>query len=71
MPEGFDDNEFPSEKAQTFEEAKRALEEKDAAKQAEEKQDFDEAKDYFNAEAKEARLLGSTAEAACAESSVV
>lgn len=56
MPEGFDDNEFPSEKAQTFEEAKRALEEKDAAKQAEEKQDFDEAKDYFNAEAKEARL---------------
>lgn len=56
MPEGFDDNEFPSEKAQTFEEAKRALEEKDAAKQAEEKQDFDEAKDYFNTEAKEARL---------------
>ncbi len=56
MPEGSESSDYPSEKAQTFEEAKRALEEKDAAKQAEEKQDFDEAKDYFKAEADEARL---------------
>lgn len=56
MPEGSECSDYPSEKAQTFEEAKRALEEKDAAKQAEEKQDFDEAKDYFKAEADEARL---------------
>ncbi len=40
MPEGTETEEYPSEKAQTFEEAKRALEEKDAQKQAEEKQDF-------------------------------
>lgn len=56
MPEGSEKDEYPSEKAQTFEEAKRALEEKDAAKQAEEKKDFDEAKDYFKAESDEARL---------------
>ncbi len=37
MPEGSEDSEFPSEKAQSFEEAKRALEQKDAQKQAEEK----------------------------------
>jgi len=37
MPEGTEDSEYPSEKAQTFEEAKRALEEKDAEKQAAEK----------------------------------
>ncbi|WP_122645850.1 ATP-dependent zinc metalloprotease FtsH [Enterococcus mediterraneensis] len=54
MPEGTAD-EYPSEKAQTFEEAKRALEEKDAEKQAAEKSDFEEAKDYFEKEAKEAR----------------
>ncbi len=56
MPEGTETEEYPSEKAQTFEEAKRALEEKDAQKQAEEKQDFKEAKDYFDAEANEAKL---------------
>ncbi len=56
MPEGTETEEYPSEKAQTFEEAKRALEEKDAQKQAEEKQDFKEAKDYFDAEAKETKL---------------
>ncbi|MFY1067514.1 ATP-dependent zinc metalloprotease FtsH [Enterococcus sp. AD013-P3] len=56
MPEGSEKDEYPSEKAQTFEEAKRALEEKDAAKQAEEKKDFDEAKDYFKAESDETRL---------------
>ncbi|KAF1304191.1 ATP-dependent zinc metalloprotease FtsH [Enterococcus saccharolyticus] len=47
MPEGAEDSEFPSEKAQSFEEAKRALEEKDAKKQAEEKEDAESAKDYF------------------------
>lgn len=41
MPAGTENDEYPSEKAQTFEEAKRALEEKDAQKQAEEKQDSD------------------------------
>ncbi|MCA6712898.1 ATP-dependent zinc metalloprotease FtsH [Enterococcus faecium] len=45
MPEGTESNDYPSEKeAKTFEEAKRALEEKDAEKQAEEKRDFEEAK---------------------------
>ena len=36
MPADFENSEFPSEKAQSFEEAKRALEAKDARKQAEE-----------------------------------
>lgn len=44
MPETDGDNPFPSEKAQTFEEAKRALEEKDARKQAEEKQEAESEK---------------------------
>ena len=39
--------------AQTFEEAKRALEEKDAEKQAEEKQDFEHDKKEFEEEKKE------------------
>ncbi|OJG91018.1 ATP-dependent metalloprotease [Enterococcus saccharolyticus] len=47
MPEGSENSDFPSEKAQSFEEAKRALEAKDAEKQAEEKAEFEEAKDYF------------------------
>lgn len=47
MPEGSENSDYPSEKAQSFEEAKRALEAKDAEKQAEEKEDFEEAKDYF------------------------
>ncbi|EOT39559.1 ATP-dependent zinc metalloprotease FtsH [Enterococcus columbae] len=38
MPEK-DESEFPSEKAQSYEEAKRALEERDAQKQAQEKQE--------------------------------
>ena len=38
MPEK-DENEFPSEKAQSYEEAKHALEERDAQKQAQEKQE--------------------------------
>jgi cell division protease FtsH len=42
MPEGTESSAYPSEKAQTFEEAKRALEEKDAEKQAAEKKDFDQ-----------------------------
>ena len=42
MPAGTENSEYPSEKAQTFEEAKRALEEKDAEKQAAEKKDFDQ-----------------------------
>ncbi len=37
MPSDHEHSEFPSEKAQTYEEAKRALEEKDAQKQAEQK----------------------------------
>lgn len=36
---------YPSEQAATFEEAKRALEEKDAQKQAEEKSDFEDTKE--------------------------
>lgn len=49
MPEGTESNDYPSEKeAKTFEEAKRALEEKDAEKQAEEKRDFEEAKHELN-----------------------
>lgn len=36
---------YPSEQAATFEEAKRALEEKDAQKQAEEKNDFEDTKE--------------------------
>lgn len=53
MPEGTESNDYPSEKeAKTFEEAKRALEEKDAEKQAEEKRDFEEAKHELNGENK-------------------
>ncbi|WP_342079782.1 ATP-dependent zinc metalloprotease FtsH [Enterococcus faecium] len=53
MPEGTESNDYPSEKeAKTFEEAKRALEEKDAEKQAEEKRDFKEAKHELNEENK-------------------
>ena len=53
MPEGTESNVYPSEKeAKTFEEAKRALEEKDAEKQAEEKRDFEEAKHELNEENK-------------------
>lgn len=47
MPEGSENSDYPSEKAQSFEEAKRALEAKDAEKQAEEKENFEETKDYF------------------------
>ncbi|HDU0618132.1 TPA: ATP-dependent zinc metalloprotease FtsH [Enterococcus faecium] len=53
MPEGTESNDYPSEKeAKTFEEAKRALKEKDAEKQAEEKRDFEEAKHELNEENK-------------------
>ncbi|EGP5654312.1 ATP-dependent zinc metalloprotease FtsH [Enterococcus faecium] len=53
MPEGTESNDYPSEKeAKTFEEAKRALEEKDAEKQAEEKRDFEEAKHELHEENK-------------------
>ena len=53
MPEGTESNDYPSEKeAKTFEEAKRALEEKDAEKQAEEKRDLEEAKHELNEENK-------------------
>ncbi|MFB8540636.1 ATP-dependent zinc metalloprotease FtsH [Enterococcus faecium] len=53
MPESTESNDYPSEKeAKTFEEAKRALEEKDAEKQAEEKRDFEEAKHELNEENK-------------------
>lgn len=53
MPEGTESIDYPSEKeAKTFEEAKRALEEKDAEKQAEEKRDFEEAKHELHEENK-------------------
>ncbi|WP_375178924.1 ATP-dependent zinc metalloprotease FtsH [Enterococcus rotai] len=55
MPQDVIDSQFPSEKAQTFEEAKRALEEKDAQRQAEEKQDFEEAKKELHDEADEVK----------------
>ncbi|MBO0474937.1 cell division protein FtsH [Enterococcus sp. DIV0840] len=55
MPQDVIDSQFPSEKAQTFEEAKRALEEKDAQRQAEEKQDFEEAKQELHDEAEEVK----------------
>jgi len=55
MPQDVIDSQFPSEKAQTFEEAKRALEEKDAQRQAEEKQDFEEAKKELYDEAEEVK----------------
>ncbi|MDA9471436.1 ATP-dependent zinc metalloprotease FtsH [Enterococcus sp. 5H] len=55
MPQDVIDSQFPSEKAQTFEEAKRALEEKDAQKQAEEKHDFEEDKKELNDESKEVK----------------
>lgn len=44
MPASEAEDEFPSEKAQSFEEAKRALEKKDAAKQAAERAEIDEQK---------------------------
>lgn len=56
MPQDVVDGQFPSEKAQTFEEAKRALEEKDAQKQVEEKADFDQAKQEFQAESEEVKM---------------
>lgn len=58
MPQEVVESEFPSEKntAQTFEEAKRALEEKDAKKQAEEKADFEEIKEEFAKQEKEDAL---------------
>ncbi|MBM7687643.1 cell division protein FtsH [Enterococcus ureilyticus] len=55
MPQDVIDSQFPSEKAQTFEEAKRALEEKDAQRQAEEKQDFEEAKKELHDETEEVK----------------
>ncbi|WP_086445142.1 ATP-dependent zinc metalloprotease FtsH [Candidatus Enterococcus lemimoniae] len=55
MPQDVIDSQFPSEKAQTFEEAKRALEEKDAQRQAEEKQDFEEAKKELHDEVEEVK----------------
>ncbi|WP_086314341.1 cell division protein FtsH [Enterococcus sp. 7F3_DIV0205] len=55
MPQDVIDSQFPSEKAQTFEEAKRALEEKDAQRQAEEKQDFEDAKKELHDEAEEVK----------------
>ncbi|MEI5994516.1 ATP-dependent zinc metalloprotease FtsH [Candidatus Enterococcus mansonii] len=55
MPQDVIDSQFPSEKAQTFEEAKRALEEKDAQKQAEEKQDFEETKKELHDETEEVK----------------
>ena len=62
MPQDVIDSQFPSEKAQTFEEAKRALEEKDAQKQAEEKDDFDAAKKELNDEVEEAKVESTEAE---------
>ncbi|MGK0552499.1 ATP-dependent zinc metalloprotease FtsH [Enterococcus faecalis] len=62
MPQDVIDSQFPSEKAQTFEEAKRALEEKDAQKQAEEKQEFDAAKQELNDEAQAVKAAGERAE---------
>ncbi|MHC5375045.1 ATP-dependent zinc metalloprotease FtsH [Enterococcus sp. LJL120] len=56
MPDDAASSEFPSEKAQTFEEAKRALEEKDAQKQAEEKRDFEAAKQELHEETEEVKL---------------
>lgn len=54
MPAGSESANYPSEKeAQTFEEAKRALEERDAEKQAEEKENFELDKEELNEEAKE------------------
>lgn len=55
MPQDVIDSQFPSEKAQTFEEAKRALEEKDAQRQAEEKQEFEEAKQELHDETEEVK----------------
>lgn len=62
MPQDVIDSQFPSEKAQTFEEAKRALEEKDAQKQAEEKHDFEEQKKELNDESKEVKSESEKAE---------
>lgn len=61
MPQEMTESEFPSEKttAQTFEEAKRALEEKDAEKQAQEKQDFEEVKEALAKQAKEDAVISS------------
>lgn len=62
MPADALKNEFPSEKAQTFEEAKRALEERDAQKQAEEKQDFEDTSREIKEEIEEVKLESSKAE---------
>jgi cell division protease FtsH len=62
MPQDVIDNQFPSEKARTFEEAKRALEEKDAQKQAEEKDDYETAETEIKDEAEEAKVAGEEAE---------
>ncbi|BAK20769.1 ATP-dependent zinc metalloprotease FtsH [Melissococcus plutonius] len=62
MPQDVVENQFPSEKTQTFEEAKRALEEKDAQRQTEEKTDFDEAKKELSDEAKEVRIQSNQTE---------
>ena len=52
MPEGTESNDYPSEKeAKTFEEAKRALEEK-TLKTSGRKRDFEEAKHELNEENK-------------------
>ena len=44
MPADFNADEFPSERVQSYEEAKRALEEKDAQKQVEEQHEVEEEK---------------------------
>ncbi len=55
MPEGTESSEYPSEKAQTFEEAKRALEEKDAEKQAAEKHSEDAPSNDFDQQLEDVR----------------
>ncbi|MBP2098696.1 ATP-dependent zinc metalloprotease FtsH [Enterococcus rivorum] len=63
MPQDVIDSQFPSEKAQTFEEAKRALEEKDAQKQAEEKHEFEESKQELTDESAEVKAEAAETEA--------
>ena len=56
MPADFAEDEFPSERvAQSYEEAKRALEEKDAQKQVEEHQEFKEEKAELKEETEETK----------------
>ncbi len=55
MPAGTESSEYPSEKAQTFEEAKRALEEKDAEKQAVEKHSEDASSNDFDQQLEDVR----------------